>query len=316
MDETLKEAVMAKANHLMETVKRDRDLDWKIDFVEKAKSNGLFRRVMKEYVLSDISGALGIVHDVAIEAAKKMAVGRDLVWVIPVSSPKVRFYLAKRGKAWRISEGPPLQTPERFSTVDISVDYEYGYDALFSQSYLEDIPFNVIRRTIEDAAQLLEEQLTSDIVSVYEGISASNLAGGAEISADTSGTLAWADLVEAWTAVKIAGYNANVAMIHPDQIADLWSDDKFIHSFYFGEKVDVERGVLGETYLGFKIIETDLCTAAKVHLIDMTKAAACLMRRDILTQPYEERLTQGVVCTMRYGLGTLRADAVARITDA
>lgn len=316
MDETLKEAVMAKANHLMETVKRDRDLDWKIDFVEKAKSNGLFRRVMKEYVLSDISGALGIVHDVAIEAAKKMAVGRDLVWVIPVSSPKVRFYLAKRGKAWRISEGPPLQTPERFSTVDVSVDYEYGYDALFSQSYLEDIPFNVIRRTIEDAAQLLEEQLTSDIVSVYEGISASNLAGGAEISADTSGTLAWADLVEAWTAVKIAGYNANVAMIHPDQIADLWSDDKFIHSFYFGEKVDVERGVLGETYLGFKIIETDLCTAAKVHLIDMTKAAACLMRRDILTQPYEERLTQGVVCTMRYGLGTLRADAVARITDA
>ena len=316
MDETLKEAVMAKANHLMETVKRDRDLDWKIDFVEKAKSNGLFRRVMKEYVLSDISGALGIVHDVAIEAAKKMAVGRDLIWVIPVSSPKVRFYLAKRGKAWRISEGPPLQTPERFSTVDISVDYEYGYDALFSQSYLEDIPFNVIRRTIEDAAQLLEEQLTSDIVSVYEGISASNLAGGAEISADTSGTLAWADLVEAWTAVKIAGYNANVAMIHPDQIADLWSDDKFIHSFYFGEKVDVERGVLGETYLGFKIIETDLCTAAKVHLIDMTKAAACLMRRDILTQPYEERLTQGVVCTMRYGLGTLRADAVARITDA
>ena len=316
MDETLKEAVMAKANHLMETVKRDRDLDWKIDFVEKAKSNGLFRRVMKEYVLSDISGALGIVHDVAIEAAKKMAVGRDLVWVIPVSSPKVRFYLAKRGKAWRISEGPPLQTPERFSTVDISVDYEYGYDALFSQSYLEDIPFNVIRRTIEDAAQLLEEQLTSDIVSVYEGISASNLAGGAEISADTSGTLAWVDLVEAWTAVKIAGYNANVAMIHPDQIADLWSDDKFIHSFYFGEKVDVERGVLGETYLGFKIIETDLCTAAKVHLIDMTKAAACLMRRDILTQPYEERLTQGVVCTMRYGVGTLRADAVARITDA
>jgi len=316
MNDTFKEAVMAKANTLQEAVKHDGDLDWDIDFVDKAKTNSLFRRVMKEYVLSDVSGALGVVHDLAIKAAKKMAVGRDLIRVIPVSSPKVRFYLAKRGKAWRISEGPPPQTPERFTTVDIDVDHEYGYDALFSQSYLEDIPFDVIQEAIEDAAQLLEEQLTSDVTALYEGIPAGDLAGGAEISADTSGTLAWADLVEAWTAVKTAGYNANVAMIHPNQITDLWSDDKFIHSFYFGEKVDVERGVLGDTYLGFKIVETDLCTATKVHLIDTRKAAAALSRRDILTQPYEERLSQGVVCTMRYGLGTLRADAVARITGA
>jgi len=315
MDETLKEAIMAKADRLIEAVKRDGDLDWNIDFVEKARSNGLFRRVMKEYVLSDVSGALGVVQDLAIEAARKMAVGRDIIWVIPVSSPNVRFYLARRGKAWRISEGPPLQTPEHFSTVDISVNYEYGYDALFSQAYIEDLPFDVIDRAIRDAAQLLEEQLTSDIASLYQGISASDLAGGTEISAGTSGTLSWSDLVKAWTAVKKSGYTANVAMIHPDQIADLWSDDKFINSFYFGDKVDVERGVLGETYLGFKIIESDLFTPAKAHLIDKTKAAALLMRRDILTQPYEERLTQGVVCTMRYGLGTLRADAVGRIVN-
>ena len=307
---------MQKTNRLMETVKQDGDLDWQQDFVEKAKTNALFRRVMREYILSDVSGALGIVHDIAIEAAKKMAVGRDTIWMVPVTQPLVRFYIAKRGKVWRISEAPPLSTPERFTTKDISVDYEYGYDALFSQTYLEDVPFNVIERAIQDAAQLLEEQLTSDIISLYEGISAANLAGGAEISAASAGTLAWADLVNAWTTLKKAGYNATVAVIHPDQIADLWNDDKFIHSFYWGDKVDVERGVLGDTYLGFRIVETDLCTATKVHLIDTSKAAVCLMRRDILTQPYEERLSQGVICTMRYGLGTLREDAVARIVNA
>jgi len=311
---TLKEGIMASANRLMEAVKRDSDLDWTVDFQQKARSNSLYRRVMKEYVLSDVSGALGAMHDIAIEASKKMAVGRDLVWVVPTTQPKVRFYLTKRGKLWRISEGPPLQTPERFETKDISVDREYGYDALFSQSYLEDVPFEVIRRAVADASQLLEEQLTKDVATIYEGIAAGNLAGGAEIPANTAGTLAWADLVEAWTAVKKAGYNANVAMIHPDQVMDLWNDDKFIHSFYFGEKADVERGVLGETYLGFKIVETDLCTAAKCHLIDTTKAAALLLRRDILTQPYEEKLSQGVICTIRYGLDTLRKDAVARIT--
>ena len=316
MNGKLKEAAALKANRLEEAVRKDSELDWNEDFLEKAKGNALIRRVMREYVLSDISGALGIVHDVAIEAAKKMAVGRDTIWMVPVTQPLVRFYLAQRGAVWRISEGPPPQTPERYTTKDIQVTYEYGYDALFSQAYIEDIPFNVIQRAIQDAAQLIEEKLTSDIVALYEGIAAGSLAGGAEISAASAGTLAWADLVAAWTAVKKAGYTADVAMIHPDQVADLWSDDKFIHSFYFGEKANVERGVLGQTYLGFKIIETDLCTAAKAHLIDTKKAAACLLRRDILTQPYEERLNQGVVSTVRYGLGTLREDAVARITGA
>ncbi|MBS7614906.1 hypothetical protein KEJ18_04160 [Candidatus Bathyarchaeota archaeon] len=305
-------------NVLMEAVMRDPDLGehaWQETFIGKARGNALFQRTMKEYVLSDVAQALGTIHDLAINSAKKMAVGRNLILVIQTTSPKVRFYLSKRGTAWRINDGPPLQTPEHFETVDISVNYEYGYDALFSLAYLEDVPFNVIERVVKDASQMLEEKLTSDIVSLYEGISSSDLAGGAEISADTSGKLTWADLVEAWTAVRKAGYTPDIAMVHPDQVADLWNDDKFIHSFYFGNNVDVSRGILGETYLGFRIVETDLCSATKVHLIDTTKAAACLLRNDILIQPYEERLNQGVICTIRYGLGTLRKDAVARIVD-
>jgi hypothetical protein len=305
-------------NMLMEAVLRDPDFGehaWRDSFIGKAKGNILFQRTMKEYVLSDVSQALGKVYDLAVEAAKKMAVGREVIWVVPTSSSKVRFYLSKRGAAWRINDGPPLQTPEHFDTVDINVTYEYGYDALFSQAYLEDVPFNVIERAIQNAGQLLEEQLTKDIITLYESISASELAGGAEITATTPGTLAWADLVKAWTAVKKAGFTADVAVIHPDQIADLWGDDKFIHSFYFGDKVDVELGVLGETYLGFKVVETGLCTPTKAHLIDTSKAAVLLLRRDIMTQPYEERLSQGVICTIRYGLGTLRKNAVARIIN-
>ncbi len=301
-------------NILREAVLKDDKLDWELDFVDKARGNRFYQRVLKEYVLSDVSQALGKVHDIAIEAAKRMAVGRDLIWVVPTDTTLVRFYLAKRGKVWRISEAPPQETPERFTKTEISVDHEYGYDAAFSQSYLEDVPFQVLERAIADAAQLLEEQLTTDVVALYEGIAAGSLAGGAEISAATGGTLAWKDLVNAWTAVKKAGYAPTVAMIHPDQVDDLWNDDKFIHAFYFGEKADVTRGVLGETYLGFKLVETDLCTAAKCHLMDTRVAAASVMRRDITTQPYEEKLREGAICSIRYGLGTLRPDAVARIT--
>ena len=307
---------MDERNRLKEAVLKGGEFNWEQDFVAKARENTLYQRAMKEYVLSDVSQALGKVHDVAIEASRKMAVGREIIWVIQTNQPLVRFYLAKRGKVWRISEGPAFETGERFTSIDISIDHEYGYDAVFSQAYIEDVPFQVIERAIADSSQLLEEQLTKDVIALYEGISAEELAGGAEISAVTSGKLSWADLVNAWTELKKAGYTATVAVVHPDQIADLWGDEKFINSFYFGEKADVERGVLGSTYLGFKIVETDLCTATKVHLIDTSKAAVLVIRRDITTQPYEkpDEVKQGVLLTIRYGLGTLRKDAVARIT--
>ena len=173
----------------------------------------------------------------------------------------------------------------------------------------------MIQRAIQDAAQLLEEQLTSDIIALYDGISESDLAGGANVDVASSGTLAWSDIVNAWTTLKNEGYRPDVLVVHPNEMADLWNDDKFINSFYFGEKTDVTRGVLGDTYLGFRIIESDLMVDANdyAYLLDTKNAAVCLMRRDILPQPYEERLSQGVVCTIRYGLGTLRTKAIARI---
>ena len=116
-------------NVLKEAVLKDPDLGentWKESFIGKARGNILYQRTMREYVLSDVSQALGKIYDVAVEASKKMAVGRDLVWIVPVTSPKVRFYLSKRGNVWRVNDGPPLQTPEHFETVDITVDHEYG----------------------------------------------------------------------------------------------------------------------------------------------------------------------------------------------
>ena len=305
------------STRLIEAVKMEADLDWEHDFVQKARGNALYQRVMREGVLSDMSQALGQVHDVAVEAAKKMAVGREIIWVVPTDQPLRRFYMAKRGAVYRVGETGGLEASERFSKVDIDLDYEYAYDACFTQSYIEDVPFPVLQRTIADGAQLLEEALTSDVLALYEGVAAGGLAGSAEISAANSGTLAWADLVKAWTAVKKEGWTADVCVVHPDQLADLWSDDKFIHSYYFGDSIDLERGVLGSTYLGFRIVETDLATPAKCHLMDSRMAAACLMRRDIMTQPYEVpvEMREGVLLSMRYGLGTLRTTAIARIVS-
>ncbi|NVM20601.1 MAG: hypothetical protein HWN68_02335 [Desulfobacterales bacterium] len=308
-------------NRLEESVNRMDDLDWQEHFLEKTRGNALYQKFIREGLTADVSAvnvqadALGVIHDLVIEAATNIAVADDIIWKIDVTEPLRRFFLAVRGSVWRISEGPPIQSPERFTPVDITLEYEWGQDALFSQSYIEDMPLAVLQRAIADCGQLLEEQLTTDIIALYDAIAEADLAGGANVDVAASGTLTWADLVNAWTTLKTEGFTADAAIIHPNEIADLWNDDKFINAFYFGDKADVARGVLGETYLGFKIVETDLMVDASdlVYLVDLDKAAVCTMRRDITTQPYEEKLYQGAISTRRYGLGTLRTEAICRL---
>jgi hypothetical protein len=311
-------------NILKEAVEADEKLSWATDFVEKAKGNALIRRIMKEGLLNDAVSALGVTYDLLVDAASKMAVAKDIIWQMPVKTPLVRFYKASRGAVWRVSNGPPTQSPSRGDTKDISVTYEWGKDATFSQSYLEDAPFPVIQREVQCAGELLEEQLTKDIIALYDGIAAANLAGGAVVATATSGTLVWADVVKAWTQFKVAGWGKRpgrkVLLCHPYEIGDLWSDDKFISALYAGNAADFARGVLGDAYLGFKVVESDLMALDAgggngnyAYLMNVDVAAANLMRRDKLTQPYTDKLEEGILATSRYGLGTLREDAVCRI---
>ena len=92
-------------------------------------------------------------------------------------------------------------------------------------------------------------------------------------------------------------------------------------TFYTTEENAVAVCALGlapADMTGMKIVVTDLATATKVHILDSKVAGVCLMRRDILTQPYEipKEMREGVLLSIRYGLGTLRTTAIARITGA
>lgn len=94
-------------------------------------------------------------------------------------------------------------------------------------------------------------------------------------------------LTALWDAVEGENFHAKVLVIHPRHVSQLWRDDKFIHGFYFGDQVDVARGVLGITYLGMRIISSTLCTQVTAYAIDTDVAALLLSRRDIQTEPYE-----------------------------
>ncbi len=308
-------------NVLKEAILRDPELGeskWN-SMVEKAKSNLFIHRyasqLIREGILSDMASALGKMHDVVIDAAKPALIGREIIWVMPTTEAMVRFPRAKLGKAKRTAElSETWIYPEKKDTVDITPDIEIRAGAEWTKKYIEDANWNVMERQAAEIGRATSELETERILALYDGISAGNLAGGGVYNG--AGTLNWAGVVGFWDRIKNENFNAKVLAINPTQAADLWQDDKFIHSFYFGELVDVQRGVLGQSYLGMKIVVSTKVTAGTVYCIDTDIAAVMLLRREILTEPFENprKDRYGVVASERIGLGVLRSKAVARGT--
>ena len=310
-----------RANILKEAILKDPELgenQWN-SVLEKAKSNPFISRyqsqLMKEGILSDMAGALGRMHDVVIDAAKPALIGREIIWVMPTTETLVRFPRAKLGKAKRTAElSETWLHPEKKDTVDVKADIEIRAGAEWAKKYVEDANWNVMERQAAEIGRACSDLETDRILALYDGISAGNLAGGGVYNG--AGTLNWAGVVGFWNRIKKENFNAKVLAINPEQAADLWQDDKFIHSFYFGEQVDVQRGVLGQSYLGIKIVVSTKVTDGTVYAVDTDIAAVLLLRREILTEPFENPRDDryGVVASERIGLGVLRSKAVARGT--
>jgi len=308
-------------NVLKEAVVRDPELGdyhWNT-LVEKAKSNLFTTRycssLVKEGILSDMSGALGRMHDVVVDAAKPTLVGREMIWVLPTDQPLVRFPKAKLAKAKQTAEfAETWFYPEKSDTTDVQATVEIRAGGEWSKKYVEDANWNVMERQAQEVGRAIGELETEKVYALYTNIAAGDLAGGAEING--AGTLNWAGIISFWNTIKKENFSAKVLVVHPEQAADLWQDDKFIHSFYFGKEVDVRRGLLGETYLGMKILVSTKATNGTVLAIDTDVAAVMLLRRDILTEPFENPREDryGIVASERIGLGVLRSKAVARGT--
>jgi len=305
---------------LFEALKKDPEYQASLsERIELARRNPFYQRVMKEALISDMAGALGRMHDVVIEAAKPALIGREMIWVMPTTEALVRFPKAKLATAYETGELAQVWfTGEKYETQDIKADTEIKAGGEWSRRFVEDASWPVLERQTEEIGRSIGELETAEVIKLYEGVADVDLAGGAVQSPATAGTFAWADLVKLWNVIKDENFNANCLVLHPDQVADLWKDDKFIHSFYFGELVDVQRGVLGQSYLGLKIVSSTKCTAGTVLAIDTTVAAVLLVRRDLITEPFENPKEDryGVVASERIGLGVLRTKAVAKMTGA
>ena len=288
---------------------------------EKAASHPFVKRYcttgIKEGFFSDMTGALGKMHDTLVEAAWPELIGRNVINVRPTSEALERFPLDVGAIAYEYAEGAVTRlSGKKKSTIDVSTNVLAEASDEWTREYLEDATWNVLDNAVENIGRALGEKETNKILSLYGAIADADLAGGAPI-AGGGAALSWNGLLKLHNAVRGENWRPTVLVVHETQLHQLLNDDKFIHAQYLPSgQTDLEQGVV-TSVLGMRVQASTLVSNGTAYAIDTRVAAVMLLRRDVTVEDWQDPKTgeYGVRATTRFGLGVLRSKAVSKMTN-
>jgi len=288
---------------------------------ERAVTHPFLKRYMevgvKEGLFSDMTGALGRMHDTLVEAAYPELIGRNIINVKPTTEPLERFPLDEKAVAYNYAEGAITRlSGKKTSTVDIQTNTLAESSEEWTREFAEDATWNVMDNMIEKVGRALGENETTKILSLYGAIADADLAGGAPI-AGGGAALSWNGLLKLHNAVRGENWRPTVLAVHETQLHQLLNDDKFIHAQYLPSgQTDLEQGIV-TSVLGMRVQASTLVPNGTAYAIDTRVAAVMLLRRDVTVEDWQDPKTgeYGVRATTRFGLGVLRSKAVAKMTN-
>lgn len=271
---------------------------------------------VKEGYFSDMAGALGKMHDTLVPAAWPEMIGRSIITVRPTTEAMERFPLDAGAVAYEYAEGAVTRlSGKKKTTVNINTDVLAEASDEWTREYLEDATWNVMDNAVENIGFALGEKETEKIIALYAAIADADLATGA-VLAGGSAVMSWTKLLSLWQAVKSEKRRATVVALNDMQMAQLLNDSTFINAQYLpAGQTDLEQGVVTGA-LGMKILASSLVPNGTAYAIDTRVASMMLLRRDVAAEDWEDVKTgkYGVRATTRFGLGVLRANAVAKMT--
>jgi len=287
---------------------------------EKAVSHPFFKRYaeigVREGLFSDMVGALGRMHDTLVEAAYPELIGRNIINVKPTTETLERFPLDVKGVAYLYAEGGATRlSGKKHTTVDVTTDVLTESAEEWTREFVEDATWNVMDNMVEKVGRALGERETTKILDLYGAILAADLAGGAVI-AQGNAVMDWAAVLKLHNQVRGENWRPTVLVVHEMQLHQLLNDDKFIHAQYLpSAQTNIEQGIVTRV-LGMNVQASTLVTNGTAYAIDTRIAATMLLRRDLTVEDWEEVRSGkfGVRATTRFGLGVLRASAVAKMT--
>jgi hypothetical protein len=287
----------------------------------KVEQNPFLKRYValgvKEGFFSDSANALGHMHDIVVDAAWPEMIGRNIINVMPTSEALERFPLDGGAVAYVYAEGGSVRlSGKKTSTVDISsnVLVESGDD--WTKEFSEDATWNVMDRMMQNVGRAVGLKETQKVLALYAGIGAGDLATGAEL-AGGGAVMSWAQLLNLRYAVRSGNWHPNKIVIGEMQSHQLLNDDKFVKSVYLpSSATDIEQGIIGAV-IGMQVQVSTEVPNGTAYAVDTRVASVMLLRRDLTVEDWYDAKTgkSGVRGTTRIGLGVLRANAVARMTN-
>jgi hypothetical protein len=272
---------------------------------------------VKEALFSDTTGALGKMHDTLVESAWPELIGRNIISVRSTSEKMERFPLNEGAVAYRYAEGAVTRLGgKKAGTVDIYTDKLSESSDEWTREFLEDATWNVLDMGVENVGRALGQKETEDILALYGAIADGDLAGGDDL-AGGGAVFSWAGVLALHQAVRSQNWRPNVLAVSEMQLHQLLNDDKFIKAVYLpSSQTDMEQGSIGSV-LGMQVQASTLVPNGTAFAIDTRVASVMLLRRDVSVEDWEDVKNgkYGIRATTRFGLGVLRSNAVAKMTN-
>jgi hypothetical protein len=289
--------------------------------LKQSNNSPFFKRYaemgVKEGLFSDSVGALGKMHDTLVESAFPELIGRNIIDVMSTNELVERFPLDVDAVAYRYAEGAVTRLSGKKNTmVDIYTDKLVDSSEEWTREFVENATWNVMDNMVGKVGRALGQKESEDIIALYGAIADADLAGGAAL-AGGGAVFTWAGVLALHNAVRGANWRPTVLAINEMQLHQLLNDDKFIHAQYLPSgQTNVDDGTV-TSVLGMKVQASTLVPNGTAYAIDTRVASAMLLRRDVTVEDWESVKDgkYGVRASTRFGLGVLRSNAVAKMTN-
>ncbi len=289
--------------------------------LKRIEENLFFQRYSeletKEGLYSDTIQALGHLQQQIIKCAYPDLIGRRIISVETTKEPIERFPLASKAVAYRQAEGTVIRlSGDKTGCVAVNMDMYAQASEQWTKEFLEDASPHAIDDIERRNSKSLAVHETEAVIDLYGCIADGDLAGGASL--DWGGKrMDWDAVLALHNRLKGENWKPRVMVLNTTQLSQLLLDNHFIEYEYIPSKeVDLDQGLIRKA-LGMQVESSTLVPKGTAYVIDTAVAGIMLIRRDITVEDYSDPIEDryGLKASTRFGLGILRSNAVAKMTN-
>lgn len=289
--------------------------------MERFEKNPLFKRYaeagVKEKLFSDMTGAVGYMHDKLVKCAYPELIGRSMITARPTKEPVEKFPIGSKAVAYSFAEGAVTRlSGKKNGVITVSSDIIAEASEDVTREFIEDATWNAMENIVEKVSKALGEEETNKVLSLYGSVVDEDLAGGAPINQGNK-VMDWNAVLKLHGAVRSENQRPNVLVMHETQLHHFLDDNKFIEYEYLpSSEVDLELGSIRKI-IGMKVQSSALVPNGTAYAIDGREAGIMLIRRDVTVEDWSDPVVgqYGIRATTRFGLGILRSNAIAKMVN-